>query len=387
MACIVKTPSSGSKGVLVVTDVEYRDFLLADPAMRRNFERLKDRWLIAVHANSAVRQNYAADALVDVFIAGPGDIASLGPLPLRQIAMDCSNFSPDVFAPATRDNRFWDVLFISRNQAFKSLDRLFDIARAVFDRKPLRLLAIIAHSSLDDLAKSRPLRLYQEMFSAEERRLFTLLTPWIDYPFCLDLPTLAQFYHNARLFLHTAVEERHPRVVGYAWAAGLPVVAPNSAATLLPHTMAQSPGFFSFGSVEEASRQIQHALGVQTLPPAYSEFHLASFQLERFKMEIRKLYDDRACPFSENGWQLEDLDIRLARHHGLGAGMNSYKASLSQLAALLSKPLPDINGPKIEEMLDDRALGESDLGLWAPAAVAPAGGLRRVIKSMLGRQE
>src|SRR5258706_2750564 len=98
MACIVKIPQKESKGVLVVTDGEYRDLLIANQAMRARFEKLKPSWLIAVHANSAICQSYASDPLVDVFIAGPGDIASAGPTPLPQIAMDCSNFWPGFFA-------------------------------------------------------------------------------------------------------------------------------------------------------------------------------------------------------------------------------------------------------------------------------------------------
>jgi len=383
MACIVKTPQNASKGVLVVTDGEYRDLLHENPAMRALFERLRSRWLIAVHANSAIRQSYDADSLVDVFIAGPGDIASAGPEPLPQIAMDCSNFSPAFFAPIAGGGRFWDVLFISRNQPFKSLDRLFDIVRALFDQAPVRVLAVIAHTSLDDLATSRPLQLYRERFSAKERKLFTLLTPWIDYPFCLDLPTLAQLYHNARLFLHTAAEERHPRVVGYAWAAGLPVVAPNSAAALLPANMAQPPGFFAFDSVEEAVGQIRHALQVTALPAAYSQFHLASFQTERFKTEIRDLYARHAEPFSDSGWQLDDLDIRLARHHDIRAGSNSYRASLYQFAALLENPLPDASGPGIEDTLDAAALKQTDTP--APQSRADSNGLRRVMRNVLGR--
>ena len=61
MACIVKIPQNMSKGVLVVTDGEYRDWLVANPAMRARFERLRGRWLIAVHANSAIQQRMIAN--------------------------------------------------------------------------------------------------------------------------------------------------------------------------------------------------------------------------------------------------------------------------------------------------------------------------------------
>jgi hypothetical protein len=383
MACIVKIPQSASKGFLVVTDAEYRDLLIANPAMRARFEQLRGRWLIAVHANSAICQSYAADPLVDVFIAGPGDITASGPSPLPQIAMDCSNFSPGFFAPAPHEEKFWDVLFVSRNQPFKSLDKMFDIVRALFDEEPLRVLAIISHTSLQDLEASQPLKLYQEKFTTRERKLFTLMTPWVDYPFSLDLPTLAQFYHKARLFLHTAAEERHPRVVGYAWAAGLPVVAPGSAAALLPPELAKPPGFFAFETVEEAARNVRRALMVGPLSASYSQFHLAPFQVERFKSEIRELYARNGETFLDGGWQVEDLDIRLARHHDIRAGSNSYRASLFQFASLLEKPIPDTTGPAIEEILDAAALVEVDDPALSPQV--ENGALRRVMRNVLGR--
>jgi hypothetical protein len=383
MACFVKRPQEGARGVLVITDVEYRDAVLMNAAMRSRFEALRKHWLLLVHCNSSIRQIYAHDPLVDAFIAGPGDIASTDSGALPQIVMDCSNFSPAFFAGPEAE-KFWDVLFISRNQGFKSLDRLFHILRATFDEAPLRVLAIVAHTSAAELQTSEPIRFYTQMFSSEERKLFTLMTPWVDYPFCFDLPTLAHFYHRSRAFLHTAAEERHPRVVGYAWAAGLPVVAPPTAAALLPPDMAHPPGFFSFDTTVQAVAQLRKALKAPALPMRYSESHLAPFQIARFQQEIQKLYARLGLPFIEGGWELDDMDIRLARHHGIRAGANSYRASLYQFAGLLAKPLPDITGPRIEEALDPHALEEAEGSVPSPPS---RGGLRRMVRTVLGRAE
>jgi hypothetical protein len=146
--------------------------------------------------------------------------------------------------------------------------------------------------------------------------------------------------------------------------------------------MAQPPGFFAFESVEDAVRQIRHALAVTALPAAYSQFHLAPFQIQRFKTEIREIYAKHAEPFSDAGWQLDDLDIRLARHHDIRAGFNSYRASLFQFAALLENPLPNIGGPGIEDALDAAALQQTG----DPAQPrAESNGLRRMVRNVLGR--
>jgi hypothetical protein len=381
MACIVKRPLHGSKGLLVITDAELRDWLHTSPTLRAHFKTLQARWLIAVHGNSAIRQTYAPDDLIAAFIAGPGDIISAGTEAHEQIAMDCSNFSPDFFA-ADGGGKFWDVLCVSRNQPFKSLDMAFKVVRQAFDEKPLRVLAIISHQGLKDIKDSEPLRLYAGMFNEEERKLFTVIAPWVDYPFPFDLPTLAQFYHRSRVFLHVAETERHPRVVGYAWAAGLPVVAPPAAAALLPAELAQPPGFFAFDTAADAASQLRHALAAPALPASYSMYHLAPFQIDRFKIEIRKLYQRLGQEFVDDGWELDSLDLRLARHHDIRAGTNSYGASLYQFASVLAKPLPDVSGPQIETALDVAARREADSAKVTREMMAAEGGvLRRVMRA------
>jgi hypothetical protein len=381
MACIVKRPVDGGKGLLVITDAELRGWLHPSPALRAHFKALQQHWLIAVHGNSAICQTYAPDDLIAAYIAGPGDIIAAGSQPLEQIAMDCSNFSPAVFA-TDGGGKFWDVLFVSRNQPFKSLDTMFQIVRRVFDQEPMRVLAIIAHQGMTDIQASEPLRLYARMFNEVERKLFTVMAPWVDYPFPFDLPTLAQFYHRSRVFLHVAGMERHPRVVGYAWAAGLPVVGPPAAAVLLPPGLAQPPGFFAFDTVAAAASQLRLALDAPALPASYSAFHLASFQVERFKTEIRKLYERLRENFAEGGWELDSLDLRLACHHDARAGTNSYGASLYQFASLLAKPLPDVTGPQIEMSLNAAACREADSALVVrEMAAAKGGALRRMVRA------
>jgi hypothetical protein len=370
MACVVKQPMGESKGVLVVTDGELRDWLQMSSTLRRSFMPLRSRWIILAHCNSPVEQRHAGDGIIDGYIAGRGDIVWTGSKPLHQIEMDCSNFCPDFFeASPDTSEPFWDLLFISRNQPFKSIGDLFHILRAVFDQAPIRVLAIITVSSAVEMASSEPVKLYTSMFTTAERKYFTLLMPWIDYPFCFDLPTLAHFYRHSRAFLHTAHGERHPRVVGYAWAAGIPVVARPSVAALLPPELACEPGFFAFQDCKQASERIRRAISNRApLPAAYSQFHLARFQTVRFKDEIEKLYVKLGEFFVDGGWFLTNLDVRLARHHDSRAGTNSSRSSLFQLATMLVRPLPTTLRNEVEADIDNLALLQSD----SPAVVREA---------------
>lgn len=354
MASIVKRPVNGSKGILVITDGEWRDWLKVSPTLQHAIQTLKSRWLVLVHGNSAIQQRYGNDNLIDAFIAGPGDIIWTAPNPPYQIEMDCSNFCPKYFEQDSAGiTPFWDLLFISRNQKFKSVDDLFPILRKVFDHAPVRVLAIISETSAEAGINSEPVRRYTSMFTKEERKYFTLLSPWIDYPFSLDLPTLAHFYRHSRAFLHTATQERHPRVAGYAWATGIPVIAPQNVSSLLPPELADAPGFFPFSSPDEAPALIQRVLAnAGPLPKEYRQFHLATFQIERFKDELKKLYARLEEPFVDGGWFLADLDVRLARHHDRMAGTNTSKASLFQLAKALNETLPAELGDDPEAGID-----------------------------------
>ncbi|HWY61207.1 MAG TPA: hypothetical protein VNW15_04845 [Rhizomicrobium sp.] len=364
MACVVKQPVNGTKGFLVITDGELHDLLETSTTLQDSVRSLRTNWVVAVHCNSSVQQNVRANELIDAYIAGPGDIIPLASFTPYQLTMDCSNFCPDYFQRQPgRDQKFWDVLFVSRNQEFKSLDVLFQTVREIFDAAPMRVLAIITHGSAADtqLDKSEPLRLYMSMFTVAERKLFTLLTPWVDYPFPFDLQTLALFYHQSRSFLHTARDERHPRVVAYAWAAGIPVIGPPSVAALLPDDLRQPPGFFSFKDANQAAAAVRRAVEASTsLPPVYSEFHLASFQIPRLKQEIQKLYAHLGIGYVDAGWFLDNLDLRLARHHVGNAGTNAARASLLQLTKQLIQPFPSDIAGDAELALDAYTICQSD---------------------------
>src|SRR6266700_2934923 len=108
MACIVKQPVGESKGILVVTDAELRDWLEVSPTLRRVFLELKSRWIILLHCNSPIQQRHSTNELIDAYIAGPGDIIWAGIESPYQIEMDCSNFCPDDFQRGPDDGKpFW----------------------------------------------------------------------------------------------------------------------------------------------------------------------------------------------------------------------------------------------------------------------------------------
>src|SRR5258708_8659088 len=161
MACLVKEPVGMSKGILVVNDAELREWLDVSAELCQAFLDLKRRWIILLDCNSSIQQRHSANDLIDAYIAGPGDIIRSGTEPFYQIEMDCSNFCSDEFERQPIDGKpFWDLLFVSRNQKFKSIDDFFGIVRAVFDKAPMRVLAIVSESRPEKMTSLEPIRLY-----------------------------------------------------------------------------------------------------------------------------------------------------------------------------------------------------------------------------------
>ncbi len=342
MACFIKLPNSEEKGVLTFTTVEYSDFISKNRKLHDSLSRLKKQWVLGLHHNSSHKNhNFMPDSLFDFHIAGQGDLKSPIGIPFYQIEMDCSNFCPDFFEYEKQDcDKFWDVLAIARNVRFKSLNDTLIILRKIFDIKPVRVLAIVSHEKLHQkgVGSSEIIENYLKMFNPEERKLFTLMTPSIDYPFPFDLETLSFFYHHSKVFLHTAKEERHPRVAAYAWAAGLPVVAPEQVGSLLSEDLKKSPGFWKYESVNEASFHVLESLkspmtGEQR--KIYSKIFISRHNISRFKEEIKKLFGFLKIPFTDSRWILSDLDIRLARHHDGIQSRNSMSMTLGVLSEVV----------------------------------------------------
>lgn len=342
MACFVKLPNSGEKGVLTFTTVEYSNFISKNEKLHNSLSKLKNRWVLGLHHNSSHKNhNFTPDPLFDFHIAGHGDLKSPAGIPFYQIEMDCSNFCPDFFENNNLNyKKFWDILIIARNVRFKSLDDTLKIARKIFNIKPIRILAIVSHDKLHqkNVGPSETIENYLNMFNSEERKFFTLMTPSIDYPFPFDLETLSFFYHHSKIFLHTAKEERHPRVVAYAWAAGLPVIAPEQVGSLLSQDMKNPPGFWKYETEDEAASNIFKALKTpltEEQTKMYSKNFLSKHNLFRFKEEIKKLFIFLKIHFTDSRWILFDLDIRLARHHDGIQSRNSMPMTLNELSELV----------------------------------------------------
>jgi glycosyltransferase involved in cell wall biosynthesis len=332
---------NGAKGVVVFTTPERDRFLREQPELADAVERLKPRWLVGLHHNWHDHA-FVYEPLFDFSMAGEGDLITVDGTDVPLVTLDACNFVPADFAPG--GTPFWDVLYVARPVFFKGLPEFLDCVRALFDRgHRLRVLCVCPMPPDDPAAADTVLYdledRYLDRFTRDERRLFTLLALRYDYPFPLDLPTLAHLYRSSRCFAHFAPDERRCRVAGYAWAAGLPVVAMAPVGSLLPVDLRRPPFFYEVPDYAAFPDSILSALAdVQRDDPSTSDTVRRHFAADQTTRELRRQLDalDPGAGLSgDTGWALSDLDIRLGRHHGIAVGPNGVDMELGELVGLL----------------------------------------------------
>src|SRR3954447_12146082 len=316
MACLLRTPSDYGKGVLVFTTPERDSVIASDPGLRAAIEGLKGRWLVGLHHNWHDHA-FVRDPLFDFSMAGEGDLVG-DPVPL--ITLDACNFVPPDFRPG--GEKFWDLLYVARPVFFKGFDHFLDAVRDLYDRgRRDRVLCVCAMPPYDPADKPTVLYdledIYLERFTRDERRLFTLLTLRFDYPFPLDLPTLAHLYRSSRAFAHFAPDERRCRVAAYAWATGLPVVGTAAVGSLLPETLRKPPAFREVRDPADYAEQIAaslEALGDPAEHGAAADYFAPARVVHALREQLDEQFPEEGLR-DEAGYLVSDLGIRLGRHH------------------------------------------------------------------------
>jgi glycosyltransferase involved in cell wall biosynthesis len=370
MAAILKLPSADAPGVISITTPERDNVIKPSPELRATLQDLRGSWLVGLHHNWHDHA-FVHDPLFDFSFAGKDDLREVTGKSFPVLGLDACNFTPEVFAPG--GTPFWDVLFVARAVYFKRIPKFFQTIRTLYDRghvlRVLLLSPIPPHDPADEKTVFHGIRLeYERVFDSHEREFFTLLTMDWDYPFPLDLPTLAHFYRSARVFVHTAADERRCRVAAYAWATGLPVVGPEPIGSLLPHALRREPWFFEASRDRDLPRRVLEAL--EAAPLAGSD--LDAVRAEVASDSTRRRLVDRLAEIAVSrgfGWNndalaLDRLDIRLGRHHGLGVpGPNRVEPGLAELLdAIVRRPQDVADAAKqgdLERMLEQSIVSPS----------------------------
>jgi hypothetical protein len=226
MACIIKLPNE-TRGVISFTSPESREVVKGETLTYLQANR-KD-WIYLLHHNWQPCQH---NPFYDTSLCNTIDLQGGG----NCLDMDCCNFSPKLYRPST--DKTFDVLFVTRAVTFKRLNVFYDVCKELLAKKPDIKILLICSVPEVDCDPANPNQIYLDRFTREERKNFLALFFDYDYPFSVDKYYLGHFYKSSKVFLHTANEERHPRVCSYAWASGIPVVGYRPLATFLSEDFA-----------------------------------------------------------------------------------------------------------------------------------------------------
>ncbi|PDT18291.1 hypothetical protein CO670_02475 [Rhizobium sp. J15] len=288
--------------------------------------------------------SFRYDSLFDFSMAGDGDLIEVDNAPFERIPLDACNFSPNFFLQPRAAESFWDILYVARAVAFKGIPELLSTVRALYDTGHMyRVLFICPTQKKTELPGIADLREHFEaMFTPKERQFFTLLTLDWDYPFPLDLETLSFFYRNSRIFLHPAPEERRCRTAAYAWAGGMPVVANEHVASILPASFHKPPYLFKYENPSDIPAAVINAL--QYTETNETDWSVVSDQFSSIKSAARidamlgeiATASDRGL-MSPHPIMPIGLDIRLGRHHRLAVGGNRIGYSIEEFCDVLMK--------------------------------------------------
>lgn len=372
MACLLKLPGAGSRGVLTVTTQERDNVIRTTPAVERRLAALKDRWVVGLHHNWHDHA-FRYDPLYDFSMAGAEDLVEVDGRTVPLVELDACNFVPPCFEQPGGD-RFWDVLFVARAVTFKGLPVFLETMRELYDRgREIRALCIAptppegGEGVVDDL-----LERYEKCFSEAEQERFNLLPLTHRYPFPFDLPTLAHFYRSSRCFAHFAQDERRCRVAAYAWAGGVPVVGTAPVGSLLPSALRTPPQFHEVAEYTAAAfaDAIEAALADERpVAPAVRAVVSASATRDALRARVGELLPDTRMDDPSAAVALDGLDLRLGRHHGISTGANRVPMTLDGLLRVLEVGVP----------ADVMAAGDPELELAGATASgdAPASTPRR----------
>lgn len=362
MACILKAPTTKSKGILIFTTPERDNLILKDHVLQENIIKLKDRWIIGLHHNWH-DYNFDYNSLFDFSMAGEGDLIERNGKKYQLVDMDACNFVPNYFK-SNCGEKFWDVLYIARAVNFKKIPEFLRCVRELYDRKhSLRILFICPIPPYDKENEKTTFynirKVYDKLFSEEEKDLFTLLTIDYRYPFPFDLETLAFFYRSSKVFVHFADDEKRCRVTAYAWASGLPVVGMSCVGSLLPKKMRTEPYFYQVDSYANFPSTIMHCLKTINKRQKLSNIQTERLFKDRYTLlkidkKMRRIFKNMGLFYDEKNMYVHNLGLRLGRHHELGSGPNTVNMKVTTFVEYLLK-----NQANIAEIIKDSEDPES----------------------------
>lgn len=314
MACLIKLPVEGCRGVLSFTTGE-EAVLARESRLRDLYTSLRERFVTCLHYNHYL---HAPGLEFDLHLGDEGDITPELFGRVRHAPLTACNFAGSYFSPAENIQKYWDILFIGRLIDYKGIPQFFDAIRDVYNKKKLLRVLMLCPSN-DEVAARAAKKMFDAYFTSKEQEYFNLVFLRENFPYFFDRETLAFFYRSSRIFVQASAVERRGRVAGYAWSSGLPVVGGSNIAEGLPPELRHEPAFWSVNKDNSLSSRIIVAhvfsgLAQNRLDQRVIDHFSVRGSIPVFKNAIKEILKMESGS-SLNDMNLSDLDMRLARNH------------------------------------------------------------------------
>jgi hypothetical protein len=311
LACILKLPTEKSKGVISFTNLEYFYQIKNIRHTKEIINKIKDNWIICYHPNWEDKK-FQANCIFDAVICHK--------LQFNFTDKNCKIPIIDTASPRMapfyfkiHENKTWDFFHVSRYEPRKNIEGFFKIIKSALKlRQNLNGILLIS-VELKELKKIR--KLYNYYFTDRERENFELITLSYDLPFPLSKKILAHFYNASKVTLNTHLKEPGGRVVGYALAAGLPVVGFTDLTRMVPKELRKEPLFFTTDNQNELPNLLIKSINYVDLEYDKELHKKTSNKFSEIEQSVF-LKNELVAKFNldNDGWFLDNLDLRLSAH-------------------------------------------------------------------------
>ena len=319
MAHIFKHPKEDSKGIVVLSHQEaYR----GQDHYSDMMNRIGEKYFIGVHyggfSNGAPYPSFAS-----FFMGRPSvtDISRRYP-DAFEIPIVSANFTSTVFRKDPEVKKYWDIINVSRAAKLKKLDVFFREIKKIYDKGYKYKVLLISPKRHEDTKEDHFIdieEVYYDMFSKEERQLFTLMRLAQNLEFKgLSKTQLSYFYQSSKCATLFSDCEGSPGVIAEALLTEIPVVMYDgqlgSGKDFL--TKENSVVWRDYNNaheclIEAVENHDQFMFDTETLASAYREDR----GLEQLKLYFEKLYSLHGQDFDGELINTDDLVSRLPSHY------------------------------------------------------------------------
>tara|TARA_Y100001938_G_scaffold73182_1_gene101387 strand:- start:4316 stop:5371 length:1056 start_codon:yes stop_codon:yes gene_type:complete len=321
MAHIFKKPNSNNKGIIVITHQEL-GFIARNGESHPSMDEILKKYFVGVHYGG-----FSFGAYLPPFCSFYMGLPTVTDIKLRQpnafdIPMASGNFTSCDFSVNLKAHKYWDIVNVSRNSVMKNLRVFFREVKKIYDLGYKYKILLICPSRHEEDPSDHFVDIvdvYYQMFTKEERDLFTLMRLSKDLEFKgLSKKQLSFFYQSSKVFTLFSETEGFPGVVPEALLTGLPVV-------MWKHQRGSGKDYLDesnsilFDSFDSAHSSLIQAVEGYDKFSHNHEFLAQNLRedhsLDKIKKYFERLYNINGQNFDGDLINVDDLVSRLPAHY------------------------------------------------------------------------